>query len=161
MIFLNYQFFFCFGKEEFGLRSPTQTQTLDPSPMYSSSVPTSGVSSLDSYSKDSYSSHFLADSKDSRVSGLEYESGTRYKWSWLKLKNLKQIKDFFAISSFFRDFFGRLRRPEKIKNKNKVLTPLKILTKIENNFFALCGGILRLLFFKKSLFWGQRQKFIC
>ncbi len=38
---------------------------------------TSAVSSLDSYSKDSYSSHFLADSTDSRVWGLEYESGTR------------------------------------------------------------------------------------
>ncbi len=31
------------------------------------SIIRSGVSSLDSYSKDSYSSHFLADSTDSRV----------------------------------------------------------------------------------------------
>ncbi len=37
----------------------------------------SGVSSLDSYSKDSYSRLFLADSTDSRVWALEYESGTR------------------------------------------------------------------------------------
>ncbi len=37
----------------------------------------SAVSSLDSYSKDSYSSPFLADSTDSRVWAFEYESGTR------------------------------------------------------------------------------------
>ncbi len=31
-------------------------------------------SSLDSYSKDSYSKHFLADSTDSRVWGINFES---------------------------------------------------------------------------------------
>ncbi len=43
----------------------------------SEKVTASAVSSLDSYSKDSYSSPFLADSTDSRVWALEYESGTR------------------------------------------------------------------------------------
>ncbi len=49
-------------------------------------------SSLDSYSKDSYSSHFLADSTDSRVWGLEYESETRY----------KRVLSFLSNSSFFK-----------------------------------------------------------